>query len=204
MILLELFLFLLFVLLLVLLFYFHNKNRENKAKIVKLQTDYDLIATQLNETKKEETQLGNKLDSKQTELINFALNIIQKNDFLEKIKMGVNEIKNFSKDTKTIQKLNDLSLSINQHIAIDKNRKNFQLQLEEANQDFYLRLNEKYPTLTDKEKRLASYLRLMLNSKEIASLLNITDKSVDMNRYRLRKKMSLPASINLVEFILTI
>ena len=187
-----------------LLFYFHRMNKKNKLIIKNLQNEKQEAFNQLNEIKKEGSKLENKLDSKQTELIDFALNIIQKNNFLEKLKLTVNEIKNFSKDEKTIKKLNVLSLNINQHIAIDKNRKNFQLQLEEANHEFYERLNEKYPTLTVKEKRLTTYLRLKLNSKEIASLLNITPKSVEMNRYRLRKKMSITASANLVEFILTI
>ncbi len=187
-----------------LLFLLHKENKKNKGKVLELQKGKQDALNQLDEIKKEGSKLENKLDSKQTELIDFALNIIQKNNFLEKLKLTVNEIKNFSKDEKTIKKLNVLSLSINQHIAIDKNRKTFQLQLEEANQEFYERLNQKYPTLTVKEKRLSSYLRLKLNSKEIASLLNITSKSVEMNRYRLRKKMSIMASENLVEFILTI
>ena len=132
------------------------------------------------------------------------MNIIQKNTFLDALKIRVNELKNITKDEITLKKLNQLSIEINQHIAIDKNRKTFQLQLEETNQDFYFRLNEKFPNLTEKEKRLASYLRLQLNSKEIASLLNITPKSVEMNRSRLRKKLQISGNENLVEYILSI
>jgi DNA-binding CsgD family transcriptional regulator len=188
----------------IFLFIFHKNNKKKINLIENLKNQYQLKVYELQDFINKRSLLEDKLDNKQTELIDFALIIVQKNEFLENLKFQINEIKNFSTDTKTVKKLNDLSLSINQHIAIDKNRKSFQLQLEEANQDFYNRLTQKFPNLTDKEKRLAAYLRLKLNSKEIASLLNITDKSVDMNRYRLRKKMAIAANENLTEFILTI
>ncbi len=188
----------------IFLFIFHKNNKKKINLIENLKNQYQQKVYELQEFINKRSLLEDKLDNKQTELIDFALIIVQKNEFLENLKFQINEIKNFSTDTKTVKKLNDLSLSINQHIAIDKNRKSFQLQLEEANQDFYNRLTQKFPNLTDKEKRLAAYLRLKLNSKEIASLLNITDKSVDMNRYRLRKKMAVAANENLTEFILTI
>jgi DNA-binding CsgD family transcriptional regulator len=65
-------------------------------------------------------------------------------------------------------------------------------------------MNQKYPTLTEKEKRLAAYMRLNFSTKDIASILNITTKSVEINRYRLRKKLGIEQGINLYEFILSI
>jgi DNA-binding CsgD family transcriptional regulator len=158
----------------------------------------------LKNTEENEHQLANELNNKQTELINFALNIIQKNTFLEELRLKVNEIKAGTKDIESLIKLNELSNDINRHIALDKNRKTFQLQLEEANRDFYIRMNQKYPTLTEKEKRLAAYMRLNFSTKDIASILNITTKSVEINRYRLRKKLGIEQGINLYEFILSI
>jgi DNA-binding CsgD family transcriptional regulator len=55
--------------------------------------------------------------------------------------------------------------------------------------------------MTENEKRLAALLRLNLSSKEIASILNISPKSVEMNRYRLRKKLGVPSDVGLSEFI---
>ncbi|RUA28671.1 MAG: hypothetical protein DSY76_04170, partial [Bacteroidetes bacterium] len=69
---------------------------------------------------------------------------------------------------------------------------------------FYSALREKYPNLTPNEVRLSALIRLDLSSKEIASILNISSKSVEMNRYRLRKKMQLSSSVNLSEFIRSI
>jgi len=75
------------------------------------------------------------------------------------------------------------------------------MHLSEQHSNFLMRLSEKYQGITGSEKRLAAMVRLNLSSKEIASILNISVKSVEMNRYRLRKKMKVPSGIALNEFI---
>ncbi len=174
------------------------KEKEN------IQIQEKSATEKLEVIKEKKQQLSLKLDNKQAELINFALNIVQKNNFLEELKQKVNNIKSTTKESDTLSKLNQLSLTINQHIALDKNRKLFQLQLEEAHQDFYLRLTDRFPKLTEKEKKLSAFIRLKLSSKEIASLLNIATKSVEINRYRLRKKLGIDSKTNLTGFILDI
>lgn len=197
-----------FILFIFALYFFHRAIKKRDQKISMLLKERDNIQTQkkyatekLEDITEIKDELSVKLEIKQKELINFALNIIQKNTFLEELKVTVNQIKSFTKEPESLSKLNQLSLCINQHIALDKNRKLFQLQLEEANRDFYLRLNQQYPDLTEKEKRLSAYIRLKLSSKEIASLLNIATKSVEINRYRLRKKFDIDSKSNLSDFI---
>lgn len=192
----------------IILYYLHNTIKKRDTKIALLLKEKEYIKIQKKDTADKlediteiKEELSVKLEIKQKELINFALNIIQKNTFLEELKVTVNQIKSFTKEPESLSKLNQLSLCINQHIALDKNRKLFQLQLEEANREFYMRLNEQYPDLTEKEKRLSAYIRLKLSSKEIASLLNIATKSVEINRYRLRKKFDIDAKSNLSDFI---
>ena len=57
------------------------------------------------------------------------------------------------------------------------------------------------PPLTPSDVKLAAYLRMNLSTKEIAQLLNITNRSVELKRYRLRKKMNLESGVNLGEFM---
>jgi DNA-binding CsgD family transcriptional regulator len=66
------------------------------------------------------------------------------------------------------------------------------------------KVKEKHPKLTPNDLRLCAYLRLNLSSKEIAPLLNISPRSVEVKRYRLRKKMDLPHDFNLTNYILEI
>lgn len=200
------------LLLVLALFIFMYKLKQN---LVVKQIEYERKCHELSVKIKEhkstqeeqsniKNHLRNELKRKEDNLINFALNILQKNAFLDELKAEINEIKPQVNDQKLLAGLNNLTLKINHQIALDKDRKTFNLQLEESSKNFHKRLEELYPNLTIKEKRLATYLRLKLNSKEIASLLNINIKSVEMNRYRLRKKLKINSKENLVEFILGI
>ncbi len=199
------------ILFLVASFFFYRaiKKRDHTISILLKEKENIQFLTnstteKLENIQEQKEQLTIELDNKQSELINFALHIVQKNTFLDELKLMINELKSITAEPESLTKLNHISLSINQHIAQDKNRKLFQLQLEEANRDFYHRISVQYPQLTDKEKKLSAYIRLKLSSKEIASLLNIATKSVEINRYRLRKKFGLDSKTNLTDYILTI
>ena len=74
-------------------------------------------------------------------------------------------------------------------------------QIENHHPGFLNRLQQKHPNLTAREKKLCSYLRLGLSSKEIAGLQNINSKSVEVSRGRLRKKMKLKREIRLKHYL---
>jgi DNA-binding CsgD family transcriptional regulator len=67
--------------------------------------------------------------------------------------------------------------------------------------DFLIRLKEKYPQLNAHELKLCAYLRMNLTSKEIAQLINISVRGVEISRYRLRKKLEIPTEVNLFQFL---
>jgi DNA-binding CsgD family transcriptional regulator len=80
----------------------------------------------------------------------------------------------------------------------------FQEAFNNADSDFLKKVKSLRTTLSPNDLRLCAYLRLNLSSKEIAPLLNISVRSVEIKRYRLRKKMDLPHEDSLVEYILKI
>ena len=67
-----------------------------------------------------------------------------------------------------------------------------------------MRLAERFPDLTEQEKRLVTLLRLGFSSKYISSLMNVSPKSVEIGRYRLRRKLKLTKGDNLVNFLKSI
>ena len=73
--------------------------------------------------------------------------------------------------------------------------------IDDINSGFISKLASIYPDLSNSEKRLASLLRIGMSSKEISLMMSMEPKSVDMARYRLRKKLNLQASDNLSEFL---
>ena len=80
----------------------------------------------------------------------------------------------------------------------------FQEAFNNADKKFLKKIKSKHAELTPNDLRLCAYLRLNLSSKEIAPLLNISPRSVEVKRYRLRKKMNLPHDTNLTNYIIEI
>jgi len=198
----------LFITIVILIYRLKQKNISSKhglKQAIALENRYKRQIEQLEKSIDGKTQhhdsLGKELKFRQSEMVTMAISIIHKNEFLDSLKKEVVKIKNSVNDNETRAKLNKLSLMITQDLSIDRDREKFQMHINEQNSSFIHRLGETYPSMTENEKRLASLLRLNLSSKEIASILNISPKSVEMNRYRLRKKLKVEPKINLTDFI---
>lgn len=161
------------VMLLIMLLYYKQRYKTKLSKV-------ELINVKL-----EQEKMTNQLNFKNSQLTNYAMYILKKNEFLEGIKKGIDHIKNAPSN---VERINELSSTINQHISSARDRLDFEILVEKENEDFYYRLHEKHPSLTEKDKKLCSLLLLELASKEIAALLNISVGSVEKSRHRLRKK----------------
>ena len=176
--------FLLILLLITLLIVFRINHKNNVSKI------------ELKNIKLETEQLGNQLQFKNKELTNFALYIIKKNELLQRIKGEIDDITDSNNTT-----LKSISSAIQLDINSSKDRKDFEVRVEAEYQDFFYKLQKKYPDLTEKDKKLCSLLLLDLSSKDIAKLMNIASSSVDKSRYRLRKKLGIESDINFSTYL---
>jgi DNA-binding CsgD family transcriptional regulator len=164
----------------------------------KSKTQKDLAEAQLQKTELEQIKLKDELAYRNKELENFALHIVQKNDFLLDVKTSLKEIKaNANEDN--IDEIKNLTFKINQALRVNKELEKFRDRVDDVNSNFFKTLTQNYPDLTEKEKRLCALLKLNLSSKEIATLNNISEGAVTMARYRLRKKIGLTTDENLVE-----
>jgi DNA-binding CsgD family transcriptional regulator len=123
------------------------------------------------------------------------MNLIKKNEFLNELKKKLTSAN--SEDD--IQKVISV---INKNIAEKDNWKLFKEAFDNADKDFLQSVKEAHPNLTSNDLKLCAYLRLNLSSKEIAPLLNISVRSVEIKRYRLRKKIDLDHDQGLVAYIL--
>ncbi|PRZ01055.1 regulatory LuxR family protein [Marinilabilia salmonicolor] len=149
-------------------------------------------------------KLRNDMKHKEKELASSTMHILHKNDFLIKIK---DELQNARKtDSQSIldKKINSVIRQIDKDIDNDAHWEIFEKHLEQVHEDFLNRLNSLHDDLSAREMRLAAYLRMNMTSKEIASLMNITSRAVENNRYKLRKKLGLEQGDNLVDYILKI
>lgn len=155
-----------------------------------------LVELELKKTEQHKKLIENELEYKSQQLVNFAMQITQKNEFIQSLKEKIKGAEN--PDIEGIAEI----VKVNE--SITKDREEFEQYVQNVCEGFFVKLNQRYPEITSSDKRLAALLRLDLSSKEISTVLNISPKSVDMGRYRLRKKMDLEASSNLVEVLQSI
>jgi len=168
-----------------------NKTLEKKQRAFALtQANNEKMIVQLKNEK-----LQNDIDSKSREIAASTMSIIKKNDLINSIKKELVKVEN-DQHVKSVIKI------IDQNLSDENNWEMFKEAFDNADHDFLTQLKSLHPKLTPNDLRLCAYLRLNLSSKEIAPLLNISAKSIETKRYRLRKKMNLPHEKSLVEYIL--
>jgi len=165
------------------------EKQEKDFKLMSLANEKELIQSRND-------QLKIDIESKSRELASSTMSIIKKNELLNSIKSELNQGED--KGIKSVIKI------------IDKNINNtddwqmFKEAFNSADKDFIKKLKLLHTVLTPNDLRLCAYLRLNLSSKEIAPLLNISPRSVEDKRYRLRKKMNLEHNDSLTDYILNI
>ena len=154
----------------------------------------------------ENQALHNSIEMKKQEVMNVALSIVEQREYLESLNEMVKQISKSSDERERTNLLSELSASLKQRLSYncDVDSQYFYAQAESLHEDFNAKLSENFPQLTPQERRLATLLRLGFSSKYIATLMNITPKSVEISRYRLRQKLGLGKGDNLVNFIKSI
>lgn len=188
-------------------FIYHNfTQRQNKQKLEQLEHEVELqkqlirIKSEAEKKEVEHTAEKQKLEqdvkSKTTELASRALSVASQSELLKELESIMNHVEEDApaKIKKDISKvLKDYNYNQNEWKVFDTN-------LHELHEDFVKRLVKSYPDLTSKDIRLAIFLRMNMTSKEIAPLMHKSFRSVELQRYRLRKKMKLSSQTNLSKF----
>ena len=153
------------------------KELENEQQLMKIKNE----------------QLQQDFESKNRELAASTMNLIKKNELLSAIKDDLKK----SGETSD-RSIKSVITTINKNINEDDTWDMFKEAFNNADKDFLKKVKAAHPSLTPND------LRLNLSSKEIAPLLNISVRSVEIKRYRLRKKMDLQHELSLVEYILSL
>jgi tetratricopeptide (TPR) repeat protein len=177
----------LFVLLATILYY--RKRTQNKVLSIKAKL-----------WEKEKAELDKELKFKKKQLSSHALHMTQKNKLLQNIRVSINNVMPLLPDS-TKGKIRELQQELNKSLRYDKDWEVFSIYFNELNKDFFEKLTAINPKLSQYDLRLASLLRMNMNIKEAAAVLNIEPDSVKTARYKLRKKLALKAEDDLVKFI---
>lgn len=178
---------------------YYNKQREKLIEENNLLLEIQELENEKQLMKLRNEQLSQDVDSKNRELAVSTMSLNSKNELLAFIKEDLKKTaENGSGNVKSVIS------TINKNITEEDSWSVFKEAFDNADKDFLKRIKQAHPTLTPNDLRLCAYLRLNLSSKEVAPLFNISVRSVEIKRYRLRKKMDLSHEQGLVEYIMQV
>lgn len=149
-------------------------------------------------------QLQHEIEEKNAEMFTQTSFIIRKNELILKLKEQVEEIASKNTQKGLIPLYIRLNALLTDSLDAEDDWKMFLIRFEQKHRTFFKTLKEVYPSLTASDLRLCACLKLNMDTKEIASLMNLSVRAVENSRYRLRKKLNLQPTQNLNEFFLDI
>lgn len=191
------------------LFFYYKWNKLRYTQKLKLQAEElkhqrEILEMELkkeNELNIQEYEkhiLELELQTKSSEVAGKSLSIAKQSEMIDNIQNILDSEKDFNKLKSEIKK----AIKINE---VNKHEwEIFETNLNQIHNEFIINLSKKYPHLTPKDIKLCVYLKMNLSSKEIAPMMNISFRGVELHRYRLRKKLNLNQDENLSKFLLSL
>jgi DNA-binding CsgD family transcriptional regulator len=144
------------------------------------------------------------INFKNSELASSAMHLVKKGELLTKMKAELAQIMKGVDNPQVITDLKKMIRSLSEDDNMDKEWESFAKHFDKVHSDFVVALKEAHPTITPNEVKLCAYLRMNLSTKEIAQLMNISVRGVEISRYRLRKKISISSDTNLFDYLINI
>lgn len=206
---------LLLLLLLALIRFVNYRSKRGAMKMKELKekelTEQKKLFDEETQAKKREIkelknqQLQYELRHKSQELASSTMNLIRKNEILLEIIETLNktseDIRKSGDPHSIISRLTKVERKIRQNIENDNNWKRFEENFDLVYENYLKRLGESYPELNITDKKICAYIKMDLSSKDMAPLLNMSVRSIETNRYRIRKKMDLSREVNLSDYL---
>ncbi len=177
------------VIILISVILYYRKRTQNKMLSIKSKL-----------WEKEKAELDKELTFKKQQLSAHALHMTQKNKLLQNIRSSINSVMPMVPESAK-SKIRELRYELNKSLRYDKDWEVFSMYFNELNKDFFDKLISVNPALNQYDLRLAALVRMNMNIKEAAAVLNIEPDSVKTARYKLRKKLNLRQEDDLYEFM---
>ncbi len=149
-------------------------------------------------------KLESEIDFKNSELASSAMHLLKKGELLTKIKGGLSQLMKEIDNPQTISEIKKMIRTLNDDEHMDEEWENFSNHFDKVHSDFLSELKELHPSVSPNELKLSAYLRMNLSTKEIAQLMNISVRGVEISRYRLRKKLALASEVSLFDYLINI
>ncbi|HEY5368498.1 MAG TPA: two-component regulator propeller domain-containing protein [Hanamia sp.] len=158
------------------------KLEKSEKEIIKLQNE----------------KLANEVKFKNKELAGATMHLVERDSALHKVKDELQKLYKKTGNNHDVKKTLLLLKDVEQNNA---NWEQFAKHFDEVNNDFLKKIKLQFPVLSNTDIKVCTYLKLGLSSKEIAQLMNISVRGVEISRYRLRKKLQIPSGQTFNDFL---
>ena len=167
----------------------------------------DLHQLELEKNEKEIVKLRNEkleaeINHKNKEMASATMHLVKKGELISRIKDELQRLTKNTGEEKSLDALKKMIRTLGEDDKVDEDWEHFTVHFDKAHNDFFVALKEKHSNLTPNELKLCAYLRMNLSTKEMAQLMNISVRGVEISRYRLRKKLQIPTETNLFTYLL--
>ncbi len=179
------------------------KFKEKQEKLLYIH-ELELAKTQNKLVALRNEKLESEINFKNSELASSAMHLVQKVELVGKIKGELNHVMKVIENPLAIKDLKKVIKTISEDDHIDNEWDKFTKHFDKVHSDFIVVLKEKHPGISNNEVKLCAYLRMNLSTKEMAQLMNISVRGVEVSRYRLRKKLGLTTETNLFNYLINI
>jgi tetratricopeptide (TPR) repeat protein len=154
----------------------------------------------LKDKSEKESVLKHQLDVKAKEMTSLALNMIQKREMFETLRTTLQKLSDTTNGelNSSIRKLIS-SIKLSDHL--DKDWETFKMYFEQVNGGFFDNLQRKFPELNANDLKLCALFKLNLDTKQIASILDISPESTKVAKHRIRKKLKISGADNMQYFL---
>ncbi len=206
---------LLFVLIVVFIVFYIYRWQKEKFFLQKLRFEEEqrklkyIHELEQNRARSELVALQNEkleaeINFKNSEVASNAMHLVKKGELLNKIKTELTQMMKRLDNEQAASELKRMIKSLSEDENLDKEWEGFSRHFDKVHSDFLVNLKKVHPTLTGNEMKLCTYLRMNLTTKEIAQLMNISVRGVEISRYRLRKKMGISSEVNLFDYLMSV
>jgi DNA-binding CsgD family transcriptional regulator len=190
-----------------LIFYQEKRLVRHRKKLLEEQEDklrQQRLASERQIMQIQNEKLHTEIQSKSQQLSNVAINVVRKNEILEEIRDELKQVKEEMGQQLPNIHYQKLLNSIERNVAGKDDWILFEQNFDEIHEHFFKRLRTINPSISPSELRLAACLRMNLSTKEMAPVLGISIRGVEIKRYRLRKKLGIGMDANLVQYMMDI
>ncbi|MEZ5044479.1 MAG: triple tyrosine motif-containing protein [Saprospiraceae bacterium] len=161
------------------------------------QTEQQIIALK-------NKNLQAEINYKNKELASITMHWVQRSEMINQLKSQLEKLGKSANEPNIVKEINRLIRLLSKDEDLDKDWDQFAHHFDQVHSNFLKSLKTRFPQLTSNDQKLCAYLRMNLSTKEIAPLMNISIRGVEVGRYRLRKKLNLDSGVDLNQFMMEI